>query len=117
MTQRASKLDLDAAAMFLASVPEGHWTSYGDGAVAGRRSTSAGQAMASWIGSKGHLLGNVHRVLNNVGEISAAWTPAGEGLPLDAGEVAALLLAEGVRFTDGRADPDQRWRPSNVTDH
>lgn len=111
MSPRTSKLDLDAAAAFLATVPEGHWTSYGDVAVAGGRSSSAAQGVASWIVSKGHRLENVHRVLNGDGEISGAWTPAGEGLPANASEVSELLLREGVRITNGRADPDQRWRP------
>jgi len=104
-------LDLDAAAAFLATVPKGHWTSYGDLAVAGGRSSSAAQGVASWINTNGHRLENVHRVLNHGGEISPAWTPAGDGLPANASEVAELLVREGVRITGGRADPDQRWRP------
>ena len=89
------KLDLAAAAAFLETVPPGRWTSYGDVAVAGGRSTGAAQGVVSWIGSKGHLLANVHRVLNQDGEISPAWTPAGEGLPANAREVEALLLSGG----------------------
>jgi alkylated DNA nucleotide flippase Atl1 len=110
MPARTNKLDLDAAAAFLAAIPEGRWTSYGDVAVAAGRNSSAARGVASWVGSKGHRLENVHRVLNKDGEISPAWTPAGAGLPADASEVAALLSREGVRITGGRADPDQRWR-------
>jgi alkylated DNA nucleotide flippase Atl1 len=110
MSPRTAKLDLDAAAVFLETVLEGCWTSYGDVAVAGGRSTSAGQGVASWINANGHRLENVHRVLNRDGEISPAWTPAGEGLPANASEVEELLAREGVRMTGGRADPDQHWR-------
>ena len=37
--------------------------------------------VASWIGSKGQLVANVHRVLTSRGEITPGWTPAGPGLP------------------------------------
>jgi hypothetical protein len=50
-------------------VQKGRWTSYGDTRGRGRNS-NAGQGVASWIGSKGHLLGDVHRFLNSDGEIS-----------------------------------------------
>ena len=120
MSPRTSTLDLDAAAAFLATVPEGHWTSYGDVAVAAGRSSSAAQGVASWIGSKGHRLKNVHRVLNGDGEISAAWTPAGEGLPyererpgelihFDVKKLGRIQGGAGKRVT-GRARPAARDR-------
>lgn len=105
------KLDFEAAARFLETVPEGRWTSYGDVAVAAGRSSSAAQGIVSWIGGNGHELSGVHRVLNVRGEINAGWTPAGPGLPADARAVRQLLEAEGLRFEDGRADPSRRWRP------
>jgi predicted RNase H-like nuclease/alkylated DNA nucleotide flippase Atl1 len=107
----APKLDLDAAAAFLASVPAGRWTSYGDIAVAAGRSPNAAQGIAAWIGAHGHELRNVHRVLNASGEINAGWKPAGPGLPANATEVEAKLRSEGIRFANGRADLEQRWRP------
>ena len=106
----APKLDLDAAAAFLASVPEGRWTSYGDVAVAAGRKSSAAQGIVSWIGANGHRVANVHRVLNSLGEVNPGWTPAGPGLPADAAAVVDLLQREGIRFRDGRADQAQRWR-------
>jgi alkylated DNA nucleotide flippase Atl1 len=112
MTEHGPRLDLDAAADFLASIPAGRWTSYGDVAVAAGRSSSAGQPIASWLGSKGHLVPFVHRVLNDRGEISPAWKPAGPGLPATREAVEQLLRSEGVRFSDGRADQRQRWRPA-----
>src|SRR4051794_10540548 len=98
MSSGAGRLDLDAAAAFLETVPPGHWTSYGDIAVAAGRSSNAAQAIASWIGSKGHLLSHVYRVLNATGQINPAWTPAGPGLPADARDVRQRLEAEGLRF-------------------
>jgi alkylated DNA nucleotide flippase Atl1 len=98
VTSQATKLDLAAAASFLESVPAGRWTSYGDVAVAAGRASNAAQGVVSWIGSNGHRLAHVYRVLNADGEINAAWTPAGPGLPSSADEVAQLLEREGVRF-------------------
>jgi alkylated DNA nucleotide flippase Atl1 len=114
MSESRAKLDLDAAAAFLETVPIGRWTSYGDVAMAAGRTSRAGQGVASWIGSKGQQLANVHRVLNGHGEINAAWAPAGPGLPADARAVARLLEREGVRFSDGQADPAQRWHPPSA---
>jgi alkylated DNA nucleotide flippase Atl1 len=108
-----SKVDLDAAATFLESVPRGHWTSYGDVAVSGGRRSNAAQGVVSWIGSQGHRLSHVYRVLNSRGEINPAWRPAGPGLPADAAEVRQLLETEGLPFLNGRADPARRWRPAS----
>ena len=104
-------LDLAAAEAFLATVPAGRWTTYGDVAVAAGRGANAGQPISSWIGARGHELPAVWRVLNARGEVNPGWRPAGPGLPKDAGEVRALLEEEGVRFAGDRADPRQRWRP------
>ena len=111
MAERTGKLDLQAAAAFLETVPRGRWTSYGDVAIAAGRTSLAAQGVASWIGGRGHELANVHRVLTSRGEINAGWRPAGPGLPANATEVARLLKDEGVRFTDGRAESSQRWLP------
>lgn len=109
MSPTATKLDLDAAAAFLETVPRGGWTSYGDVAVAGGRSSSAaGRCVVDR--QQGTLLSHIYRVLNASGEISPAWTPAGPGLPADAHEVRERLEAEGLRFENGRADPAHRWR-------
>lgn len=110
----AARLDLEAAARFLATIPQGRWTSYGDVAVAAGRSSNAGQPVSAWLGSKGHLVESVHRVLNAEGRVSPAWKPAGPGLPKTAAEVEAKLRDEGVRFDSGRADPRQRWRPTDA---
>lgn len=106
-----SKLNLAAAAEFLAAVPTGTWTSYGDVAVAAGGLPNAAQGIAAWIGARGHKLNNVHRVLTVSGEINPGWKPAGPGLPADAAQVEAKLRSEGIRFAGRHADPRQRWRP------
>src|SRR3954451_13617707 len=111
MSQRSARLDLEAAAAFLETIPKGRWTSYGDVAVAAGRSTRAGQPVAGWLASKGHLVAHVHRVLSANGEISPGWRPAGPGVPATPRDVEEKLRSEGVRFIDGRADQRQRWRP------
>jgi alkylated DNA nucleotide flippase Atl1 len=111
---RKTKLDLEAAAAFLETVPAGRWTSYGDVAIAAGRQRNAAQGIASWIASSWHRVAHVHRVLNANGEINEAWAPAGPSLPANASQVAELLRREGVRFEHGRAESSQRWRASNV---
>jgi len=110
MASDKPKLDLDAAASLLEMVPRGRWTTYGDVAVAAGRGSNAAQGIVSWIGSNGHRVANVHRVLNVKGEVNPAWVPAGPGLPANAAAVTELLQGEGVRFDGPRADPSQRWR-------
>ena len=61
MVQRAGKLNLQAAAAFLETVPRGRWTSYGDVAVAAGRTSLAAQGVVSWIGSRGHEADAVER--------------------------------------------------------
>jgi alkylated DNA nucleotide flippase Atl1 len=108
---RVAKLDLDAAAAFLETIPEGRWTSYGDVAVAAGGRTDGAQGIAAWILGSGHRLSNVYRVLNMHGEISPGWKPAGPHLPATPAEVRARLESEGVRFGGGRADQRLRWKP------
>jgi alkylated DNA nucleotide flippase Atl1 len=114
MAKASAKLDLESAAAFLATIPRGQWTSYGDVALGAGHSSRAGQPVAAWLGSKGHLVPNVHRVLNSHGEISDGWKPAGPGVPTTPQAVEDLLRSEGVRFNDGRADASQRWRPGDA---
>jgi alkylated DNA nucleotide flippase Atl1 len=103
-------LDFDQARTFVASVPPGNWTSYGDVAAAGG-SPRAAQAVGSWLARHGDEVPGVYRLINVSGEVSPGWRPASADLPPDRGRVKARLETEGVRFDDrGRADPRQRWR-------
>jgi len=102
-------VDFERARRFVASVPPGNWTSYGDVAAAGG-SPRAAQAVGSWLARRGDEVPGVHRVLNATGEISPGWRPASPELPPDRARVKSLLESEGVRFDGrGRADPQQRW--------
>jgi alkylated DNA nucleotide flippase Atl1 len=77
-------------------IPAGRWTSYGD---------IAKDVTASPIGVGGQIsaggIPNDHRILNYKGKFP-------EGAPASHVE---RLKAEGVRFINGCADPEQRWRP------
>jgi alkylated DNA nucleotide flippase Atl1 len=106
-------LDRDRAVAFMASVPRGRWTTYGDVAAAAQSPRGA-QAVGMWLARDGHTLPNVYRVINARGEVSDGWRAAGADLPETARQVQRLLEAEGVRFdARGRADQSQRWRASD----
>jgi alkylated DNA nucleotide flippase Atl1 len=83
-------------------IPAGSWTSYGDIAtMIASAALPVGTCLATWP------IPNAHRVLNAKGQLAAgfAWRDGRTDDPVE------LLKAEGIRFTDGRADPQQRWRP------
>ena len=102
------KLDLDAAKEFIAAVPRGRWTTYGDVAVAGGSPRGA-QAIGTWL-LRGGGIPNVWRVLNRHGEVSSHWIGTEPGVPPTAAEVVVRLRQEGVEFDEnGRAEPAQRW--------
>jgi len=101
-------LDLDAARAFIASIPEGRWTSYGDVAAAAGNSR-AGQPIGTWLSNKGDDIPLVYRILNRRGEVSDGWRTVNPELPPTQEAVRQRLKAEGVRFRDQRADQEQRW--------
>lgn len=83
-------------------IPAGSWTTYGDiGAKIGCIARNVANALRSWD------IPNAHRILTVKGELSAGfqWPDGRRDDP------AELLENEGIRFTDGRADPTQRWYP------
>jgi alkylated DNA nucleotide flippase Atl1 len=103
------KLDMDAAEAFIAGVPKGRWTTYGDVAAAGG-SPGGAQAIGTWL-LRGGGIPNVWRVLNRHGEVSSHWKGVNPGVPVTPAEVVDRLREEGVAFDEnGRADPQQRWR-------
>ena len=87
---RGREAGLDAAAAFVATVPPGRWTTYGDVAVAAGRSGPRRvwrPGSAAWVTSSRMSIASSTRTV-----IRPAWTPAGDGLPANAREVEDLLL-------------------------
>jgi len=85
----------------LEKIPEGKWTGYYYLAEAVGTSS---QAVANHV-SKCPMCANAYRVMTWDGRIADgfAWTD-----PADDRNVAEVLGGEGIRFIDGKADPDQR---------
>lgn len=84
----------------LNTIPEGHWTTYGQLAdVVG----TAPQPVGNHIASCQQCV-NAHRVLATGGVVAArfAWHD-----PDDTRDPADLLRSEGVKVVDGRADPER----------
>jgi alkylated DNA nucleotide flippase Atl1 len=110
------KLDFDAAKAFIAGVPAGRWTTYGDVAAAGG-SPGGAQAIGTWL-LRTSGVPNVWRVLNRHGRVSKHWKGGDPGIPVTPAEVLERLREEGVHFDEsGRADPSQRWsavRPGEI---
>jgi len=96
----ASGVDWATMERAIAEIPAGHWTTYGDlAALIGSHPVPVGQRVASVP------VRNAHRVMQADGRVSRGfrWSdPARTDDPL------GVLRAEGVTFTDGRADPTQR---------
>jgi alkylated DNA nucleotide flippase Atl1 len=85
-------------------IPAGSWTTYGDvAATIGSHARPVGTCLATWP------IPNAHRILKANGELSLGFAFR-DGRTDDPVE---LLKAEGIRFTNGRADPRQRWRPQD----
>jgi O6-methylguanine-DNA--protein-cysteine methyltransferase len=83
-------------------IPAGHWMSYGDlAAQIDSHPRPVSRCMAR------NVMPNAHRILRANGSVSPGfrWVDGRSDDPVD------VLRAEGLTFTDGRADPDRRWRP------
>jgi alkylated DNA nucleotide flippase Atl1 len=106
--REGKKLDFEAAREFIAGVPPGRWTTYGEVAVAAGSPRGA-QAVGTWLLRTGGIP-NVWRVLNRHGEVSQYFTGTSPGVPPDQAAAIEQLRSEGIRFdASGRADPEQRW--------
>lgn len=84
-------------------IPEGFWTAYGElGRAATGRAHSA--RTVGRIASATYDFPNAWRVIHADGSIPDGWGGGGEGPR----KCRALLEAEGIRFIDGRADPEKK---------
>lgn len=95
-------MDIERLLSLLDDVPAGRWISYADLAVAAGGSLASARRVNSVLRKHGHP--NAHRVLKSDGTI------AGTALG-DPDKVRRTLKREGLKFADGRAPQEARWRP------
>lgn len=92
---------------FIASVPKGCWTTYGDVAdAAGNR--DAARTIGEWLRESGGSIPLYWRVINAKGEVPAGFIASIPGLPRDPVEARERLIAEGVTF-DGERASERCW--------
>jgi alkylated DNA nucleotide flippase Atl1 len=84
-------------------IPEGYWTAYGEIGLAATGSRRAARAVAR-VASRTNAFPNAWRVIHADGSIPDGWG-RGDGGPATC---RRLLEAEGVRFIEGRADPEKK---------
>lgn len=84
-------------------IPHGYWTAYGElGRAATGRAHSA--RTVGRIASATYDFPNAWRVIHADGSIPDGWGGGGKGPR----KCKALLEAEGIRFINGRADPEKK---------
>jgi alkylated DNA nucleotide flippase Atl1 len=83
-------------------IPAGSWTNYGEiAAIIDSHAVPVGTCLKNWP------IPNAHRILTVKGQVSPGFAfPDGR-----TDDPVELLKAEGIRFTNGCADPRQRWQP------
>jgi alkylated DNA nucleotide flippase Atl1 len=106
-------LDFTRAAEFVAAVPSGKWTSFGQVARAAGAEGGA-IAIGDWLRRKGDTVPNVYRVLTVDGRVAQGFAPAGPTVLGDALTVRELLTREGVLIdAKGRASKHQCFHASD----
>jgi alkylated DNA nucleotide flippase Atl1 len=84
-------------------IPEGYWTAYGEIGAAATGSRRAHRLVAR-LAAHNPAFSTPWRVLHADGSIAEGWRGHGGGPE----KCRELLEAEGVRFVNGRADPEQK---------
>jgi alkylated DNA nucleotide flippase Atl1 len=84
-------------------IPEGFWTAYGELGLAATGRPNTARAVAR-CASRTSAFPNAWRVIHADGSIPDGWGGGGAGPR----RCRALLEREGVRFTNGRADPARK---------
>jgi alkylated DNA nucleotide flippase Atl1 len=98
---------------FIAAVPEGRWTTYGDVAEAAGNRRGA-MAIGVWLLHSGGNVPFFWRVLTAQGYVPDTVRGGGVGLPHDAVAARDVLRGEGVEIDPrGRAPQHQRLRPED----
>jgi alkylated DNA nucleotide flippase Atl1 len=102
-----ASIDFSRAAAFIAAVPEGHWTTYGDTSKAGDARKGA-QAIGQWLLRNRETVPHVYRVLTVKGFVADGFRSAGPGVPANETRVRDVLRKEGVTIdAHGRASKHQ----------
>jgi alkylated DNA nucleotide flippase Atl1 len=106
-------INFDRAKQFIAAVPEGRWTAYGDVADAAGNRRGA-MAIGMWLLRSGGDVPFFWRVLTTKGHVPDTLRGGGIGLPHDAIAAREVLRKEGVEIDfRGRASQHQRFRPGD----
>lgn len=111
-SKNVSPVNKDDAEAFIASIPKGRWTSYGDVAAAAG-SPKAAQAIGSWLRSAETDIPLVYRVLHRTGAVSENWIASDPALPVTVSDVRQKLIEEGISFEGEKASQADRWRPED----
>lgn len=104
-----ASIDFERARRFVASVPEGRWTTFKDVATAGGNERG-GMAVGQWLHHNRMTIPNYWRVLRADGCVPDNFRSSAPGPAKDADSARDVLRGEGVRIgTSNRADPSQRY--------
>jgi alkylated DNA nucleotide flippase Atl1 len=101
-------LDYNTAIAFIASIPEGRWTTYGDVADAAGNPNAA-HPVGQWLLGSGGAIPLYWRVINSKGKVPDGFIASTPGLPANPFEARDRLADEGVAFDGERASEQCRY--------